>query len=74
MESVSISKGVVTTNRDTYDYTKYIAFINTNTCEYFFKTYDNSQITSVSLWDNYNNSSHPLLLGKLMHPVTFEKM
>lgn len=74
MESVSISKGVVTTDRNTYDYTKYIAFINTNTCEYFFKTYDNSQITSVSLWDNYNNSSRLLSLGNLMHPVTFEKM
>ena len=74
MESVSISKGVVTTDRHTYDYTKYISFMNTNTCEYFFKTYDNSEITSVSLWDNYNNSSRPLLLGKLTHPITFKKM
>lgn len=32
MESVTILKGVVITNRDTYDYTKYTAFINTNTC------------------------------------------
>ena len=74
MESVSIAKGVVTTDRHTYDYTKYISFMNTNTCEYFFKTYDNSEITSVSLWDNYNNSSRPLLLGKLTHPITFKKM
>lgn len=74
MENVSIPKGVVITDRGTYDYTKYIAFMNTNTCEYFFKTYDNSQIARASLWDNYKNSTGPILLGKLMRPVTFEKL
>ena len=74
MESVSISKGVVITDRDTYDYTKYIAFINTNTCEYFFKTYDNTQIAKASLWDDYKISTRPILLGKLMRPITFEKI
>ena len=74
MESVTIPKGVVITNRDTYDYTKYTAFINTNTCEYFFKTYDNTLITSASLWDNYTNSAQPISLGKLRRPVKFEKI
>ncbi|WP_252228722.1 MULTISPECIES: linear amide C-N hydrolase [unclassified Clostridium] len=32
MESVTIPKGIVITNRNAYDYTKYTAFINTNPC------------------------------------------
>lgn len=50
MESVSIPKGTVITSRNTYDYTKYTAFINTNTCEYYYKDYDDLGIRSVSLW------------------------
>ena len=53
MNSVFIPKGIVVTDRGTDDYTKYIAFMNTNTCEYYFKTYENDQITRVSLWE-YN--------------------
>lgn len=50
MESVSIPKGAVITSRNTYDYTKYTAFINTNTCEYFYKTYDDIQVKTAGLW------------------------
>lgn len=50
MESVSIPKGAVITSQNADDYTKYTAFINTNTCEYFYKTYDNINITKASLW------------------------
>lgn len=50
MESVSIPKGAVLTSRNTYDYTKYTAFINTNTCEYFYKTYDDINVKTASLW------------------------
>ncbi|WP_324824672.1 choloylglycine hydrolase family protein [Sinanaerobacter sp. ZZT-01] len=50
LESVSIPKGAVITSRDTYDYTKYTAFINTDTCEYFYKTYDDIDIKTASLW------------------------
>lgn len=49
MESVSIPKGAVITNQNTYDYTRYTAFINTNTCEYFYKTYDNINIKALKL-------------------------
>ncbi len=49
MESVSIPKGAVKTSRNTYDYTKYTAFINTNTCQYFYKAYDDLDIRSISL-------------------------
>lgn len=50
MESVSIPKGAVITSRNTYDYTKYTAFININTCEYFYKTYEDIQVKTASLW------------------------
>lgn len=49
-ESVSIPKGAVITKKGTYDYTKYTAFINVNTCEYFYKTYDNLQIKTEGLF------------------------
>lgn len=48
--NVSIPKGAVITSRNTYDYTKYTAFINTNTCEYFYKTYDDINMKTASLW------------------------
>ncbi|WOO37893.1 choloylglycine hydrolase family protein [Anaerocolumna sp. AGMB13020] len=54
MESVSIPKGAVLTSRNTYDYTKYTAFINTNTCEYFFKTYDDINLKTASLTQGLN--------------------
>ena len=50
LESVSIPKGAVITKDKAYDYTKYTAFVNTNTCEYFYKTYDDLQIRTASLW------------------------
>ncbi|MEA5084892.1 MAG: choloylglycine hydrolase family protein [Lachnospiraceae bacterium] len=63
MESVSIPKGAVISSRNEYDYTKYTAFINTNTCEYFFKTYDNMQIVKASLFYDDKLLEHPFSLG-----------
>ena len=71
-ESVSIPKGVVLTDKGTYDYTIYTAFIDTNTCEYFTKTHDNSQIAVAGL-RNYSGSTHPLFLGYLKRPVRLER-
>ncbi|GAA0720195.1 choloylglycine hydrolase family protein [Clostridium malenominatum] len=68
MNSVFIPKGIVLTDRGTDDYTKYVAFINTNTCEYFFKTYENNQIIKVSLWD-YIHTRKPIFLGSIVFPV-----
>lgn len=65
MESVTVPKGAVITNRNSYDYTKYTAFINTNTCEYFFKTYDNVQVGSVSLFEDSAQVPRLLNLGDL---------
>ncbi|SKC69561.1 choloylglycine hydrolase family protein [Maledivibacter halophilus] len=74
MESVSIPRGAVISSRNTYDYTKYTAFINTNTCEYFFKTYDNMQIVKASLFDNHKPLDQPFSLGKLAHPMFFNEL
>lgn len=52
IENVAVPKGAVITSRNAYDYTKYTAFINTATCEYFFKTYDNIQVGTASLFEN----------------------
>lgn len=51
LENVSIPKGAVITSRNTYDYTKYTAFINTNTCECFIKTYDDINVVRAGLYD-----------------------
>lgn len=74
MESVSIPKGAVITGRNTFDYTKYTAFMNLDTCEYFFRTYDNAQITTAGLWNHYENSSKPIRLGRIERPMTFQKL
>lgn len=65
MESVTVPKGAVITSRDAYDYTKYTAFINTNTCEYFFKTYDNIQVGTAGLFEECPPASILLDLGSL---------
>lgn len=72
MNSVSIPKGIVLTSKGTYDYTMYTAFMNTNTCEYFIKTYENSQISTACLWNYYLYSAKPIYLGSIVRPVTFD--
>lgn len=65
INNIFIPKGIVVTDKRADDYTKYIAFMNTNTCEYYFKTYENTQILRASLW-NYNiHSAQPIFLGNI---------
>lgn len=64
LEGVSIPKGVVITNKGTPDYTQYTAFSNTNTCEYYIKTYENSQVFTVKLSEELSMQSEPVSLGK----------
>lgn len=73
MDSVTIPKGIVTTDRGTYDYTQYTAFLNTDTCEYFFKTYGGSAIETVGLWDHCSGSGSPVCLGALTQQPVFMK-
>lgn len=70
MKSVMIPKGVVITNRGTYDYTQYTVFMNTDTGDYYFNTHDNNQIMKANI--NDSNSSQIISLGKLKHPTYFE--
>ncbi|MGL4106940.1 choloylglycine hydrolase family protein [Clostridium sp. LP20] len=73
MNSVSIPKGIVITDRGTYDYTKYIAFMSTNTCEYYFKTHENDQIITVSLWDHCMHTTGVASLGSIIRdPISFQ--
>jgi choloylglycine hydrolase len=74
LESVSIPKGIVITQTGAKDYTKYIAFMNTNTCEYYFKTYENPQITTVGLRNTYGFAVKPNCLGKLERPILFDQL
>ncbi|GAA3650036.1 choloylglycine hydrolase family protein [Asaccharospora irregularis] len=64
MNGVFIPKGIVITDKGSDDYTKYISFMNTNTCEYYFKTYENNQIIKVCLLD-YIHANNPIFLGKI---------
>lgn len=72
MESVSIPKGAVMTSRGTADYTQYTAFINLDTKEYYFRTYDNSQTCTAKLPPIYGSSSGIISLGELARPVSFD--
>lgn len=51
LNGVDIPKGSVITQRDTIDYTQYTSFAVPTTQNYFFRMYDGSQISKVSLHD-----------------------
>ncbi|EHQ90481.1 choloylglycine hydrolase family protein [Desulfosporosinus youngiae] len=74
LEGVSIPQGVVLTSRGTYDYTQYTVFMNTATCEYFVRTYENSQVFTAKLSRAEAEAKVPVSLGKLVRPATFEKL
>ncbi|MBC8570171.1 choloylglycine hydrolase family protein [Oscillospiraceae bacterium NSJ-54] len=65
MESVSIPKGIVITSRGASDYTQYTAFMDLGAKQYFFKTYDHSQILSAKLAENPHFDAKMMSLGKL---------
>ena len=65
MESVTIPKGAVITNRNEFDYTKYTAFIDTSNCQYYFKTYDNIQVATAGLYETELNQAKRMDLGPL---------
>lgn len=74
MEGVSIPKGAVMTSRKTSDYTQYTSFIDLSCGKYYFKTYDNSRITSVNFAKGKDGpGSFVISAGKLNRPVEFEE-
>lgn len=50
LSNVVIPKGAIITSRGTYDYTKYTAVINLGALEYFYRTYDDFQVRTATLW------------------------
>lgn len=74
LEGVSIPKGVVMTQRGTPDYTQYTAFIDLSAREYFYRTYDNSQIISVPQPARPAGGSEIVSLGRLTRPVAFARL
>lgn len=73
LDSVSIPKGAVMTSRGTADYTQYTSFINIASGEYFFKTYDNGQITGVKMPSGSECGDEIISLGQLVRPAVFEE-
>lgn len=69
MDTLSIPKGIVVTDRQTDDYTQYTAFMNLSTKEYFFRTYDNSEISAVRFPQNFTSGQGIISLGKLSRPI-----
>jgi penicillin V acylase-like amidase (Ntn superfamily) len=67
LANVSIPKGAVITSQNTYDYTKYTALINTSTCEYFYRTYDDIQIQTASLWPQKHPSKFTGCIPRIGH-------
>lgn len=59
LDSVTIPKGNVITQHNVSDYTQYTASMVNTTREYYFKTYDNSQISAVSLMNEDLDRTEP---------------
>ena len=51
LDSVSMVKGSTITNEGKYDITTYSCCINTSKGIYYYKTYDNNQITAIKMDD-----------------------
>lgn len=71
LENVSIPKGAVITERGTPDYTQYTSLIHLPTGEYYFKTYDNSQVTAVPFPTAQGQTEEIISLVRLCDPVPF---
>lgn len=72
MKSVFIPKGIVLSHSGNHDYTKYIAVMDTNKCAYYFKSYENDQIITASLWDYNLHVKHPIILGSIVQHTTLD--
>lgn len=60
LKSTFITKGLVITSRNTYDYTQYTVFMNLKSLEYYISTYHNNEIKKVSLNDYNPNNIYSL--------------
>lgn len=71
LESVSLPKGAVITSRDTADYTQYTSFMNLSTGDYYYKTYENSQISAAKISQETGSGPDIVSLGQLNRQSSF---
>ena len=65
LDSVSMVKGSVITENNNYDITTYSCCINTTKGIYYYKTYNNNQITAIKL-NNVNVNDDKLSIYELI--------
>lgn len=77
LDSVAMIKGSVVTKENKYDITTYSCCINTTKGIYYYKTYNNNQITAIKLnQENMNDSKlsiYELIEKQQIRYVNFEK-
>lgn len=74
METVSIPKGVVITERGSYDYTQYTTFVNLKTQEYYIKTYLGSQIYVAKMPRSDISGTQIISMGNIIQPGSFKQL
>lgn len=74
MNSTFVPKGAVLTAKNAYDYTRYTAFCNTNSREYYFITYNNLQIRTASLSQNDITADRIHDFGSIESDMEFQKL
>lgn len=72
MNSATIPKGIVMTNRGTIDYTQYISFIDLHNLKYYFKTYNSLNTFSVELTPTLMETDAFTEIGKLSDVSEFK--
>lgn len=74
MKNASIPKGAVITARGTDDYTQYTSFIDTDSCAYYFNTYENLQLTKVGFPSYQTPPTTIVDLGEIIQPMSFQSL
>lgn len=72
LEGVTLPDGVVKASSGTFDYTQYTVMIDMKNKVYYFKTYENPQITRVNItpfWASSDRSVHDI--GNIQVPITY---
>lgn len=74
LDCVSIPKGSVVTQRETFDYTQYTAFIRLTDKSYFFSTYNNPEIMAVPFPGQKSLSQRIYPFCRLTRPISFHTL
>lgn len=74
LEGVSIPKGVVMKNEEADDFTRYTAVINTQTGNYYLKSYSNSHVIEVRMDESLKRDGTARNLGHIAVPVRYGKL